>query len=128
MWPKVSFEFLELFLSYSFSGNDEMPPFMREFVMRRSQQHSSPAPAAGATPGAPPVSTPPLPPNGGTPSGCPLPSGGLPSGWGSCENTPTKIRKPTPQIRPQSAFIPPGMCIFFLRKLHPPTYIILMFS
>ena len=90
-----------------------MPPFMREFVMRRSQQHSSPAPAAGATPGAPPVSTPPLPPNGGTPSGCPLPSGGLPSGWGSCENTPTKIRKPTPQIRPQSAFIPPGMCIFF---------------
>ena len=90
-----------------------MPPFMREFVMRRSQQHSSPAPAVGATPGAPPVSTPPLPPNGGTPSGCPPPTGGSPSGWGSCENTPTKIRKPTPQIRPQSAFIPPGMLCFF---------------
>lgn len=91
-----------------------MPPFMREFVMRRSQQHSSPAPAAGAIPGATPgAATPPLPPNGGIPSGIPPPIGGSPSGWGSCENTPTKIRKPTPQIRPQSAFIPPGMFIFF---------------
>ena len=98
-----------------------MPPFMREFVMRRSQQHSSPAPAVGATPGAPLVSTPPLPPNGGTSSGCPLPTGGSPSGWGSCENTPTKIRKPTPQIRPQSAFIPPGMLSFLylgVGKIH----------
>ena len=65
-------------------GNDEMPPFMREFVMRRSQQHSNPA--LPTTP----------------------PPGGSQSGPGSCENTPTKIRKPTPQIRPQSAFIPPG--------------------
>merc|ERR1712048_229750 len=56
----------------------------REFVMRRSQQQSNPAPAA-------------------TP-----PPGGSQSGPGSCENTPTKIRKPTPQIRPQSAFIPPA--------------------
>jgi hypothetical protein len=98
-----------------------MPPFMREFVMRRSQQHSSPAPAAGAnpgvTPGAPTGSTPPLPPNGGIPSGIPPPIGGSPSGWGSCENTPTKIRKPTSQIRPQSAFIPPGMYYLNLERL-----------
>ena len=65
-----------------------MPPFMKEFVMRRSQQHPNPATA--------------VPPGGS-------PSAAAAAGSGSSESTPTKIRKPTPQIRPQSAFIPPGI-------------------
>merc|ERR1712083_509537 len=52
--------------------------------MRRSQQHPNPGPAAPS------------------PGGSPAP------GSASSESTPTKIRKPTPQIRPQSAFIPPA--------------------
>ena len=77
-----------------------MPPFMREFVMRRSQQHSSPAPAAtSASSPTPPAWV-----------------GGSPLGSGSCENTPTKTRKPTPQIRPQSAFIPPGSYFIYTSK------------
>ena len=75
---------MKLFIIFFVPGNDEMPPFMKEFVMRRSQQHPNPGPAAPSPGGSPVV------------------------GSASSESTPTKIRKPTPQIRPQSAFIPPG--------------------